>query len=699
MRKGAKTILLLAGAFIIVALVAVVFVPALVDVQRYRPLIEKKLTEATGRPVELEGEMRLSLFPWVGASVQDLRVGSLEGFGEKDLLRAKSFKAHVKVMPLLSGDVQVDSIVLDKPEIYLEKRKDGEVNWKGPKSAAVGTGAPAPDREAVPQPAEVTPQPAEDRGFRLQSLAIGELLLKDGRVQYIDAVKGSRTVISDCTVKVRDISLDRPLKVEIAAVADGRPVAMSGEVGPVGRRPGQGSLPLDLVLMIADQLKAHVKGTIEDPAGALSYDLSVDIERFSPKELLQALEMPFEIADPGALTAVELSVRAAGDAKSARLTDGRLLLDDSTLIFHGELTSFAPPGLVFAGKLDSIDLDRYLPAPTTSDGVATPEGRPSTGEASSAGNASEQQAGAGSRQQPMVNAEQRASGQIDYGPLRELGLKTDVAVGELRVKGGSVTDLQLHLRADKGIWTVSPLTMKLYGGDLASTAVVDVQGKKPEAAVEVKTTALQVGPLLQDFLQKDVLEGVLNSDVSLKFQGDTLPAVKRTLSGRGEALLRDGAIIGIDLAGMVRNVQASFALAEQPAEKPRTDFAELRVPFTLTDGLLNTEDATLSSPFLRANASGRVNLVSENLDLKVKPKFVASLKGQGDTMDRSGIMVPVLVRGTFASPRFSPDLTGLVQQQMQEGGALRKALEKEIPPEKAESIEKEINKLIPKLFK
>jgi AsmA protein len=49
----------------------------------------------------------------------------------------------------------------------------------------------------------------------------------------------------------------------------------------------------------------------------------------------------------------------------------------------------------------------------------------------------------------------------------------------------------------------------------------------------------------------------------------------------------------------------------------------------------------------------------------VEPKFVATIKGQGDTKTRSGITVPVLVTGTFASPKFSPDYEGILKQEME----------------------------------
>jgi AsmA protein len=148
--------------------------------------------------------------------------------------------------------------------------------------------------------------------------------------------------------------------------------------------------------------------------------------------------------------------------------------------------------------------------------------------------------------------------------------------------------------------------------------------------------------------------------------GDTPERIKPTLDGKGRLNFSDGAIKGIDLADMARNVQAAFGVADKPGERPRTDFSELNVPFTLAGGRFQTPDASLASPFLRLRAAGSADLVRETLDFRVEPKLVATIKGQGDTAERSGLMVPILVSGTFAEPTFRPDLEGMVRRRLQE---------------------------------
>ena len=158
----------------------------------------------------------------------------------------------------------------------------------------------------------------------------------------------------------------------------------------------------------------------------------------------------------------------------------------------------------------------------------------------------------------------------------------------------------------------------------------------------------------------------INADIKLAMSGDDAPTIKKTLNGNGQVRFNDGAIIGIDLAGMVRNVKSAFGLEQKPAQRPRTDFAELAAPFSIKQGNVHTPQTSLKSPLIRVIAAGDANLVKETLDFRVEPKVVGTIKGQGDTEDRAGLMVPVLVSGTFSDPQFKPDLAGMAQKKLQD---------------------------------
>ncbi len=125
MRKAIKWIGIIGGAFVIVLIAALLVIPMFIDVQSYKPEIEKEVTKATGRPFKIGGDLRLSLFPWAGLAFSDLHLGNPPGYKEKDFLSIKSFDAKVKLIPLLSRNIQIERFVIDTPKAFLEKEQRG----------------------------------------------------------------------------------------------------------------------------------------------------------------------------------------------------------------------------------------------------------------------------------------------------------------------------------------------------------------------------------------------------------------------------------------------------------------------------------------------------------------------------------------------------------------------------------------------
>ena len=106
MKRVIKWVLILGGGLFLLVVAALLIVPMFVDVQKYKPEIEKKVAEATGRPFALGGDLHLSLFPWAGISCSDIRLGNPPGFTEKEFVTVESIEVRVKLVPLISKDIQ-----------------------------------------------------------------------------------------------------------------------------------------------------------------------------------------------------------------------------------------------------------------------------------------------------------------------------------------------------------------------------------------------------------------------------------------------------------------------------------------------------------------------------------------------------------------------------------------------------------------
>jgi len=652
MKRLLKWVLILGGGLLLLVVAALLIVPMFVDVQKYKPEIEKRVSEATGRPFSIGGQLELSLFPWAGLAFSDLHLGNPPGFKEKDFVSVKSFEARVKLLPLLSRDVQVKRFILEGPRIVLEKSRTGQGSWEG-------IGKPSDEVPSRPsKKGEKPPETEPEEGLPIKAIAVGEFAITEGAVVWIDQLKGERKEISDVTLRLHDVSLDRPIRFAFSAKLDERPLSLEGNAGPVGKDPGKGTIPLDFVVKALKHLDISLKGKVADPATRPQFDLALQVSSFSPRKLVAALGQAFPVttADPEVLNLVGLKAKLRGDPEHVSVSDAVLDLDESKLSFSVKAKDYSRPDVQFDLNLDTIDLDRYLPPPAEE----------KTTENKAKGPAAMQD-------------------KIDYTPLRKLVLDGSIRVGKLKAQGAKMQDIYLKVSGKNGRFSLKPLTAKLYGGDLSATGALDVAKDRPKSNIELHLKEIQAGPLLKDLLEKDLLEGDVQAEVALSMAGDEAEAIKKTLNGKGDMVFKDGAIVGIDLAGMVRNAKAAFGLAEKKAERPKTDFSELHSSFTITDGIVDTPNTSLFSPLLRVLVAGRANLVNETLDFRVEPKFVATLKGQGDTKERSGVTVPVLVTGTFSSPKFRPDLKGMLTKGLEEGIPKPSELKKLLPGQGAES--------------
>ena len=619
-----KTVLKWVGlavvCLVVIVIAALLIIPRFIDAKHFREPLQKMVSEASGRPFSVGDDVRLSLFPWAGVSFSDLRLGNPAGFAEPDFVTIKAFDVRVKLLPLLARKIQVDRLVVSEPRAFLVTDQNGRVNYDFGSKPAAGA-APAPAGTGLP----------------IQSLAVGEVSIAGGSIALIDHKAETRHELSNVNLSLKDLSLERPVEFSLSAAVNRKPVAVQGRFGPVGDQLGKGKVPLELTVDAAGQLKLTAKGVLENLLAGPRADLVIDVAQFSPRKLLAEFGQSLPAAaDPKTLERLTVKAAVKADADAVSITDGSLELDQSKLSFTLTAKEFSKPNLAFSLNLDQIDLDRYLPPP-----------------------AETQRPGA-----PSVAPAAAAGPKTDYGPLRKVVMDGSVKIGRLVVSKAKIEEATLRVTARDGMITVDPFALRLYQGKAGGKTSVNVTGAQPVSEVQLTVDNVQANPLLKDVAGKDFIEGGANARLHLSMTGDEPARIKQTLNGSGRLDFADGAIVGVDLAGMVRNVKTAFAGQAPSGPKPRTDFSELAVPFTLQNGVFKTPEALLRSPLLRLQAAGTADLVRETLDFRVEPKLVGTIKGQGDEKNRTGLSVPILVSGSFSKPTFRPDLEGLAKEQL-----------------------------------
>src|SRR6267378_1520563 len=115
------------GIVVVLAVVALVALPFVLDVNKYRPRIQAELQQRTGRPVSF-GKMHLKIFP-LAFRVENAVIGEDRRFPQSaPFAQAGELLVDAQLIPLLRGDVEVSSFELKNPKIELIRNQQGVWN-------------------------------------------------------------------------------------------------------------------------------------------------------------------------------------------------------------------------------------------------------------------------------------------------------------------------------------------------------------------------------------------------------------------------------------------------------------------------------------------------------------------------------------------------------------------------------------------
>jgi AsmA protein len=371
------------------------------------------------------------------------------------------------------------------------------------------------------------------------------------------------------------------------------------------------------------------KGSLSSPVSG-----NVEAERYELAKLAGSIGLSGPDLPKGA-AAISVGGNAALDLKR-RTAQMNLAsrFEESNINAKLNLTQFSPATLAFELSIDQLDLDKYFP--------------PKAG-------------------QPAKSDPQKP---IDLSPLKALNASGSVKIGSLQVSRIKAANINAQVRLANGRLELSPHSAQLYQGSLAGALSADANGNR--FTLKENLAGVNIGPLLKDVADKDMLEGRGNVSVDLAAAGTSVGALKKALSGSARVELKDGAIKGINLAETLRKAKSALGAkgaTEQGANKQeKTDFSELSASFAVRDGVAHNDDLMLKSPFLRLTGNGDVNIGNDSMDYLAKAAIVASAAGQGgqDLGALKGLTVPVRLSGPFDALKYRIDFGAMVGEVAKE---------------------------------
>jgi AsmA protein len=331
------------GSLIALVLIGVLVVVWLVDPNRFKPRIERAVTEAAGRQFTLVGDIELGFFPWLALRTGAGRFGNPPGY-DGPMVTWRGAQLGAKLFPLLRGELVADRVHLEGVDLRLVRHADGTANWEG-----IGGQQPA------------RPSSSETK------FSIDGVEIEDSRFSFVDETVPRKIEVTGFHFETDQISLGTPFTdTEIAGTLHMEGFAPAGL--PFRLAVPRAELPKDVSSIAVKEFEAaigalEIEGGVQGRLGdAARLDGRIDTNEFDPRALLAAvgIEAP-KTTDPKALGVVDLQGSWKFDAGALAIEPFSLRLDDTRFTgkFRRDAGTDPVASLELAG--DRLDIARYVP--------------------------------------------------------------------------------------------------------------------------------------------------------------------------------------------------------------------------------------------------------------------------------------------------------------------------------------------------
>jgi AsmA protein len=668
--SGIGTVLLVIGVGMLALFgAALAFLMVAPPTDAIRDELVAQVKASTGRDLTIKGGAGLTFFPALGFSMGKVSLSAPPAMGGAPFVRMKRMTVQVKLLPLLSRKISIDSFILDAPVFDLRVDKQGRKSWEFAAHQA-GAGhvqlAQADGRQgtmndgpaAFGSPGLGGSSGASGGGFdvaALDQLELGDVRISDGTVGYTDEGSGTQERVEKINVTLGLKSIASPFTVKGNLRYKSEQIAFNSTLRSVKSILGQRPADLNATVQSA-HLTGTYKGTI-DVSNDLRLDGDVTAQSASVRALAKWLGTDLPPAKGFGPFSLQGRLKANGPVYN--LANIKLGLDGATGDGNVTVMTNGPRPKVSGNlRLSELDLNKYMPAAGTADRRKAKKAKPGRKKPSSIEDLI-------NRPGPRVQGYTKRAGwsrePIDFSALGAVDANLKLALGKLlyeKIKvGRSRMDVVLTNRA----LTAKLNDMELYSGTGRGVLTLNARQANAAMGANFNLNGVSAQPLLNDAAEINWLAGKGQLLLAVKSSGQNEQQIIKRLNGTASIAFEDGAIVGVNVPKTVRAIQQGrfTDLGGSPDEK--TDFSQLTASFNIQKGIAVNNDLKMQSPLLRVTGEGKVMLPKRRVDYTVKPKVVASLSGQGGDQSTSGLEIPVRVHGPFEDLSYTPDFKGLLK--------------------------------------
>ncbi|MBX7199819.1 MAG: AsmA family protein [Rhodospirillaceae bacterium] len=587
----------IAGIVIAVLVVVLAIFIATFDIGKYKGLIQDQAKAATGRDVAI-GDIKMAFSLTPAVTLSDVTLANAPWGSRPQMVVLKSAEAHLSLIPLLSGKIDIASITAEDPDLWLETDRQGKGNWEF--TGAAPAGAPAKSGDAA--------------------LNVGALGAKNLKLSYKDGKTGQAATVG---LKSVDVSLDGPLaamavtKVEVADASVSLKDAKSATTATVGKfvMDARGKISdLGVTNIAVSDAKVSYKSDgapVEaafsklvldkdgklDVAGKLNGEDVKASGTLAPVAVLVALNKPF----PAKLALEAMGLKAETD------------LQVSVVNKRPQIKG-------------TVSVPEYTLLSTAAQ-EKSPQMFPVT--------------------------------PLSWDALKGADADVKISVGKLNMAGGmTATNVVLPVSMAQGKLAVAPFSLGIAGGTLSGNLNANAGDKS--VALSVEGNGFTAEGIAKEIKKgEQIMGGPIDLRLNVRGAGNSMHDVAASLDGTFTAGMGEGRIKRGTLNVVGADALAQVASAINPmASKSEYTIAKCAVVNLVIDNGVATTNNGIAfvSDELQVQSSGTINLGTERVDLNVRPKARGGI-GVG----LGNLAQAVRIQGPLNSPGIGIDKAGAVK--------------------------------------
>ena len=682
--------------FIIVVVIAVLAFVATFDANNYKPQIIEQVESATGRDFKIDGEINLSVFPWVGLKVENVTLGNEKGFKAKHFAAIKQLDVKVNVLPLLRKEVEINIIRLHGLDVSLEVAKDQSNNW----TSLAEEKAPADDTVTADKKTQTPVEKSEEAqavGLPLESLQVEGFEFVDAVIRYDDRSSDTAATVSELNLTTSAIQFDQPVDIKFGArIESKQPVidtrlklttqlsfnkeltefdlrdfifTLYARANEFVKQDEQIEIKSNINVLM-DEQRVTLKPLVISAMGTTT-QAEVVVSQFLETPLIQGdIEMlPFNAREVAKRAGVELPQMAKADAlhqaalktkikllgEKLQANDFNLSLDGSTLSGWLHVLDISKQQLRYDLAFDRLNINDYLPpaAAVPKSDIAVNVAQKNNAEVSA---------------ETDVTSSGDEKIELPLEMMRQLDVQGDFRIADLTASEYQIKQFLMSLQAANGEINIKPLSLQVLQGQVTAAVRANVQKARPVYAVKLDVNQVQAGPVVNPFLDGLMgdkplsMKGAVNVAVDVTTTGDSVNQFKQASKGAIVLDMKETEVNGFDPEYYMRSSIADYVHSKgfglsktiMGSYKPRevTVFDKIHSTIKLADGKARTDDFLMDSKRVQVMAKGYADIMQSTLDVTSSVKLPRAKTAAEKIFDEP---VYVRVHGPFDALQYELD--------------------------------------------